>query len=132
MPNADDGLPFPLNKDGRFTPFFDRCIGAIDGTHIPAVPPLSSREAYRDRSGKLSLNILAACTFDLRFCYVLSGWEGSAHDWKVYHDAISHDLAIPEGSYLLGDAGFNPSKGLLVPYSGVRYHLKEWGRAGLR
>jgi hypothetical protein len=32
----------------------------------------------------------------------------------------------------LADAGFPLCDGLLVPYRGVRYHLKEWGRASER
>ena len=31
----------PRLQSPRFTPFFDSCIGAIDGTHIPVVVPTS-------------------------------------------------------------------------------------------
>jgi hypothetical protein len=43
--------------------------------------------------------VLAAITFDLKFCYVLAGWEGSAHDSRVLDDALhrSNVLKIPEG-----------------------------------
>ena len=43
--------------------------------------------------------MLAAITFDLKFCYVLAGWEGSAHDSRVLDDALhrSRGLKIPEG-----------------------------------
>lgn len=68
----------------------------------------------------------------MRFSYTLTGWEGSATDARIYQDAISTDLHIPQGKYLLGDAGFPLRPGLLVPYQGVRYHLAEWGRANLR
>src|SRR5882724_3671909 len=33
------------------------------------------------------------------FCYILSGWEGSAADGGVYHDAWVNDWSIPEGKY---------------------------------
>ncbi|KIL55799.1 hypothetical protein M378DRAFT_90297 [Amanita muscaria Koide BX008] len=36
----------------------------------------------------------------------VTGWEGSAADARVYHDAIQSDLIIPEGCYYLADAGF--------------------------
>lgn len=68
----------------------------------------------------------------MKFSYTLTGWEGSATDARIYQDAISTDLHIPQGKYLLGDAGFPLHPGLLVPYQGVRYHLAEWGRANLR
>lgn len=59
--------------------------------------------SYRDRHGNLSQNVLAACNFDLEFIYVLSGWEGSAHDSKVLNDALSRSsnrLHVPQGTYL--------------------------------
>src|SRR5882724_11889326 len=39
--------------------------------------------------------------FDMHFSYILSGWEGSASDGGVYHDAQVHDLSIPVGKYYL-------------------------------
>jgi hypothetical protein len=73
-----------------------------------------------------------ACSFDLRFVYVLSGWEGSAADATIYHDARHTDFHIPAGKYYLADAGFPLCDELLVPYRGVRYHLNEWQRADRR
>jgi hypothetical protein len=46
------------------------------------------------------MNILAACTFDLWFCYVLSGWEGSAADGQVFDDARKVDFAILPGTWI--------------------------------
>ena len=34
-------------------------------------------------------NVLAAISFDLKFTYVLAGWEGSAHDSCVLNDAFA-------------------------------------------
>jgi len=36
-------------------------------------------------------NVLAAVDFDLRFTYVLAGWEGSAHDARILADALERD-----------------------------------------
>ena len=63
--------------------------------------------------------------------YVVTGWDGLTADATMWHEAHSDDLAIPEGKYLLADAGFSLSGTLLVPYQGVRYHLKEWRQAEL-
>lgn len=89
----------------------------------------SQAAAYRDRKGQLLTNVLAACTFDLRFCYLLVGWEGSATDSRIFKDAREHGFAIPPGKFYLADTGFPSCDTLLIPYHGVRYHLKEWGRA---
>ena len=90
-------------------PFFRHALGAIDGCHIPFYPPASEREVYRNRKGFCSQNGLFCCTFSLFFTYSLTGWEGSSSDARVFEDAITSDLAIPSGYYLLADAGFqNP------------------------
>ncbi|KAL6216676.1 hypothetical protein ACLB2K_009897 [Fragaria x ananassa] len=46
-------------------------------------------------------NVLAACNFDLQFIYVLSGWEGSAHDSKVLNYDISrrNGLKVPSDEF---------------------------------
>ncbi|KAI3834535.1 hypothetical protein MKW92_015111, partial [Papaver armeniacum] len=51
------------------------CIGAIDGTHIPAMVSEDEQDVYRNRKGFISQNVLVACSFDLQFQYVLAGWE---------------------------------------------------------
>ena len=68
----------------------------------------------------------------MRFTYVLAGWEGSAADGRVWEDARRSDLRIPEGRYYLADAGFPSCDALMVPYRGVRYHLKEWALGNQR
>jgi hypothetical protein len=42
---------------------------------------------------------MAAVDFDLRFTYVLAGWEGSAHDALILSDALqrSDGLRVPAG-----------------------------------
>jgi DDE superfamily endonuclease len=64
----------------------------------------------------MSLVTLAVCSFDLRFTYFLSGWEGSAADSTIFNDAHQVDFYIPRGRYYLADAGFASSDVLLVPY----------------
>ncbi|GLB45529.1 putative DDE superfamily endonuclease [Lyophyllum shimeji] len=121
--------PPEIRTNEKFFPFFEDCLGAIDGSHIDAHVDASQAAAYRDRKGRLSTNILAACTFDLRFSYLLVGWEGSATDSRIFKDARENGFAVPRGKFYLADAGFPSCDTLLVPYRGVRYHLKEWGRA---
>ena len=130
LPSAS--TPREIEDSGKFFPFFKDTVAAIDGAHISATPSAETRARYRNRKGDISQNVLLACTFDMRVCYVLSGWEGSAADGTVYDDARQKDLPIPTGKYYLADAGFAGCDSLLVPYRGVRYHLKEWATCKLK
>jgi len=73
-------------------------VGAIDGTHVPAnVPanvPIEIQGKFRGRKEETTQNVLAAITFDLKFMYVLAGWEGSAHDSRVLGDALSRPYGL--------------------------------------
>ena len=72
---------------------------AIDGTHVRASIPIQIQGRFRVRKDGTTQNVLAAATFDLKFTYVLAGWEGSAHDSRVLNEALSRPrgLKIPEG-----------------------------------
>ncbi|XP_008227605.1 PREDICTED: uncharacterized protein LOC103327094 [Prunus mume] len=99
MAKPRSGVPAKIRKSTRFYPYFKDCIGAIDGTHIPAIVRGHDVSNYRNRRGNISKNgSLAACNFDLEFMYVLSGWEGLAHDSKVLSDALSrrNGLKVPQ------------------------------------
>uniref|UniRef100_A0A2N9IG57 DUF8040 domain-containing protein n=1 Tax=Fagus sylvatica TaxID=28930 RepID=A0A2N9IG57_FAGSY len=89
-----------IRNNRRFYPYFKDCIGAIDGTHIRASVPIEIQGRFRGRKDGTTQNVLAAITFDLKFCYVLAGWEGSAYDSRVLDDALhrSRGLKIPEGA----------------------------------
>ena len=133
-PTAATKVPTAVRRNPKFYPFFKTCVGAIDGTHISVEVSTGDRARYRDRNGNLTINVLAACTFDLMFCYVLSGWEGSANDATTFDGAVTMEnmmdrLIIPPGLYCLADAGFGSDPGLELPFNNVRYHLKEWARA---
>lgn len=129
LPDADSPTPPEIQNSPKFHPFFDGALGAIDGTHILCTSSAADRDATRNRKGVLTQNCLAACSFDLRFTYLLSGWEGSVADSTLFNDARRTDFYIPRGRYYLADAGFALSDALLVPYRNVRYHLSEWNRA---
>lgn len=120
--------PVEISTNTKLFPYFSRCLGALDGSHIDARVPADEASASRNRKGRLTQNVLAACTFSMLFCYILPGWEGSAADGRVFEYAREHDFAIPEGWFYLGDAGYPSCAAVLVPYRGIRYHLKEWAQ----
>ncbi|XBI51080.1 hypothetical protein VPH35_033652 [Triticum aestivum] len=112
----------------RWYPYFKDCIGTIDDTHVNARVPRSQSAAYRGRKHYTSQNVLAAVDFDLKFTYVLAGWEGSAHDANILSDSMSRPdgINIPDGKYYLGDAGYACRPGVLPLFRKTRYHLNEF------
>lgn len=76
-------------------------MGAVDGIHIPVMVGVDEQGPFRNKNGLLSQNVLAACSFDLMFHYVLAGWEGSASDLQVLNSALTrrNKLHVPEGVY---------------------------------
>ena len=133
LPTALSAVPARILTDSKYTPYFDDCVGALDGTHLAMWVPEKDAAKYRNRKGFLSQNVLAACYLEGRFAYVLPGWEGSAHDCKVLEDAVAHHgFTTPKGRFWLADAGYSNTDYIMVPYRGVRYHLREQYQASLR
>ena len=75
-------------------------MSVIDGTHVLARVPEKHRAAFLGRKHTTTQNVLAAVDFDLRFTYVLAGWEGSAHDALILADALQRidGLKVPQGT----------------------------------
>jgi hypothetical protein len=83
----------------------------------------------------LTQNVFAAADFKLNFVYALARWGGSAHDQRVFgaaKDKRENPFEVPLGCYYVADAGYTNTEITLMPYRGVRYHLKEHERAELR
>ena len=77
-------------------------MGALDGTHVPVNVSTQDQGRYRNRKNIIATNVLAACSRDMKFTYILAGWEGSAADSRVLRDAIvrSDPLIVPNGMFL--------------------------------
>ncbi|XP_024456314.1 uncharacterized protein LOC18099588 [Populus trichocarpa] len=118
----------------RFMPHFKNCVGAIDGTHVRACIPSAYQIPLIGRKGVPTQNVMAACSFDMQFMFVWAGWEGSAHDTRIFLEAIDNSNIKfpkpPEGKYYLVDAGYPNEYGYLGPYKGERYHFQEFRRRG--
>ncbi|KAL8487658.1 hypothetical protein ACS0TY_024106 [Phlomoides rotata] len=84
-------------------------LGALDWTFINVRVLAEDSGRYRTRKGQIATNVLAVCDTELKFIFVLSGWEGSTSDARILR---------------------NP--GFMAPYRGVMYHLKEWDQHLLR
>ncbi|KAJ1689132.1 hypothetical protein LUZ63_013287 [Rhynchospora breviuscula] len=124
-------VPPEIFLNDKFFPYFKDCVGAIDCTHIRAKVQSKIATRYRGRKDNPTMNVLAACTFDLKFTYILVGCEGTASDSRIIKNALSrrYPLKIPEGKFYLVDAGFMIRSTLITPYRGERYHLKEYSQS---
>ncbi|PLW05180.1 hypothetical protein PCANC_28401 [Puccinia coronata f. sp. avenae] len=128
LPAEGSGTPEEIQNNPKLSPYFDDCIGAVDGSHIPVY--VDDQTRYINRKGYASQNILAVCNFNMEFTFVMPGWEGSAHDGRLWDSARLKALRIPKGKWLLGDAGFPLSDSCLIPYRATKYHLKDWDVVG--
>ena len=124
FPTSHTPVSSKILDDHHFQ-FFEKCIGAVDGSHICVFSATDEHAFMRNHKGYLSQNCLFTCNFNFNFIYSLCGWDGLVANSALWRDAIENDIEVPIGRYLLGDA-------FLVPYRGVRYYLKEWrqGRIG--
>ena len=75
------------------------CVGVIDGTHVRASVPPKIQGRFCGHKDGTTQNVLAAISFDLKFTYILAGWESSVHDSHVLNDAFARPggFSIPEG-----------------------------------
>ncbi|KAL4568308.1 hypothetical protein LXL04_023917 [Taraxacum kok-saghyz] len=123
-------IPPHIENDSRYMPYFKDCIGCIDGTHIDACIPVAEQMRYRGRKGIPTFNVMAVCDFEMCFTFISVGWEGSAHDTRVFLHAIETPAMNfpkpPEGKYYIVDKGYPDRKGYLAPYSRIRYHQSQF------
>ena len=76
--------------------------------HTLPAPPQQPRGATCNQKGFHSQNCLVCCNFNLKFVYVLSGWEGSMANASVYHHARTTSFTIPTSKYYLTHATSPP------------------------
>lgn len=117
LPCAFYPIPSEISSNSKFYPFFKNAIGAIDGTHLNCHPSKKEHDACHNRKGSLTQNCLACCTFDLRFQYILSGWEGSASDSFLFNQARTL-LFLLKSIFLLMQA--------LAYATALLYHIVEF------
>jgi hypothetical protein len=73
LPPLNNPISPRIAQDSKYTPYFDDCLGALDGMHIEMYIPLLLQPRYRNRKGGLLQNMLAVCNFEMRFVYILAG-----------------------------------------------------------
>ncbi|GAV76742.1 LOW QUALITY PROTEIN: DDE_4 domain-containing protein, partial [Cephalotus follicularis] len=106
-------------------------VGALDGTLVHAIIPSSQQTVYRGRgNGKCYQNVLRICDFNMIFTFVYIGWEGVAHDSRVFTEVMaapSNNFPFPHPSkYYLCDVVYTNTRGFMAPYRNVRYWLGDF------
>ena len=71
--------------------WFPNALGALDGCHIPVFVNAADKGRYRNRHQDIATNMLGVVDWNMKFLYVLPGWEGSASDSRVLKDAMRID-----------------------------------------
>ncbi|PKU63860.1 hypothetical protein MA16_Dca010778 [Dendrobium catenatum] len=75
---------------------------------------------------------MAVCDFNMCFTFVAAGWEGSAHDARIFKHVLRSPTynfpTLPYGKFYLVDAGYPLQRGFLKPYPDTRYHIPDFRR----
>ncbi|KNE91869.1 hypothetical protein PSTG_14723 [Puccinia striiformis f. sp. tritici PST-78] len=111
-------------------------VGAIDGTHVPiAIPPDDEWKAYINQKSWASLVFQCVVDGEGNFLNVSGGGPGSMHDTRVFRQSllgqsltpgVNTPSMIPDGSYLIGDAGYPGNVNVLIPYPSVVDPVNDW------
>ena len=97
---------------------FPGVIGAIDCTHVQIkVNGEENIERFRNRKGKVTLNIQAICDANMKFTNMVIRWPGSVHDSRIFRTSeirfkLEND---PVNGWLLGDSGYACVSYLMTP-----------------
>ena len=81
--NTYTGMKWQLET---YAPFFDGCIGALDGTHVKVKVNKEAKIDHINRKGDVSMNVCAIVDMDGRFTFVSAKMAGSVHDMAVLRD----------------------------------------------
>ena len=135
LPHLKNYVQFPKPEDflrvkGDFYALggMPHVIGAIDGTHIPLVPPKDSEQVFRNRKQFHSLNVQMVCLSNHYISHVYANYPGSAHDSFVLQNSSVPDLMLQvaaEKAVLVGDAAYPNKPWLLAPLRNTRNEAEE-------
>ena len=83
--------------------WFPNALGALDGCHIDVTVDVADQGRYRNRKQAITTNVLGVVDWNMKFLYVLPGWEGSASHSRVLRDAMRTSrqdaFAVPNGTH---------------------------------
>ncbi|XP_043222665.1 putative nuclease HARBI1 [Amphibalanus amphitrite] len=98
-------------------------VGALDGCHIPMNKPVNTEdsEAFVNRKGFYSINLLAVCDAKRLFRDICVGWPGSVHDSRIFRNSslgkrLMEENFLDRGKFLIADAAFQLQPWLMTPF----------------
>ena len=66
---------------------------------------------------------MAAVNFNINFIYILAGWEGTAHNYRVLDLVKRKGFKALPGRYYLTDARYSNTPITLTLYYNIKYYL---------
>ncbi|XP_052622280.1 uncharacterized protein LOC128127662 [Lactuca sativa] len=131
VPTSFNPNPNIPGHNRRLRRVFKGAVGALDDTLIHVVVPAKKQDLYRSRGkGDCYQNVLAKCDFNIIFTFVVTGWEGVAHDSRILSEAVADPQASfpfpPPDKYYLCDAAYAHTRGFMAPYRNVRYWFGDF------
>ena len=130
FPSCDQQQQYVDNFEDKWG--VPQCIGAIDGSHIPVLPPTLCHTDYYNRKGWYSVLIQAVVDYKYCFLDIYTGWPGSVHNACVlahstfYKKAnagqlLSHTTKTICGAsipvFVIGDSAYPMLPWLMKPYN---------------
>ena len=92
FPNTMDEINKVVN--GFKTKFgMIQCLGSVDGSHIPVMPPALNYTDYYNIKGYYSMTLLAV-DHNYMFQDINIGWPGSVRDARVFANSSVYHKAI--------------------------------------
>lgn len=137
IPHGNDAMEVVRGFEERWG--FPQCFGAVDGTHIPILPPCNTPTDYYNRKGFHSIVVQALVDYQYRFMNVYVGWPGSVHDARILSNSevfqkgesgtlVPNSLRVLAGTpvpvVILGDPAYPLLPWLIKPYSGTGLSAK--------
>ena len=77
----------------------------------------SDRELFRNRKGRMSINVQAIVDFNMKFTNMAARWPGSVHDSRILKNSLicakfeNYEI----NGWLLGDNRYSCTRYLLTP-----------------
>ena len=96
---------------------FHNVVGLIDCTHVPVTVHGPDRELFRNRKGRMSINVQAIVDFNMKFTNMVVRWPGLVHDSRIFKNSLicakfeNYEI----NGWLLGDNGYSCTRYLLTP-----------------
>ena len=56
--------------------WFGNALGALDGYHVDVCVAVADQGRYRNRKQQITTNMMGVVDWNMKFLYVLPGWEG--------------------------------------------------------